>query len=94
MFCSRNDSVRIRPGTDSLLKKITSTVSNTLGSGVKTVDNQIGEVAEDSPKLNLKNITPQMWFMLLIFVVVVSAMCKCKYNEKTGTKKEGSYFYY
>ncbi len=94
MFCSRNDAVRIRPGADSLLKKITSTVSNTLGVGVKTVDNQIGEVTEDVPKLNLKNITPQMWFMLLIFVVVVSAMCKCKYNEKTGVKKNDSYYYY
>lgn len=98
MFCSRSDSVKIKPGADSLLKKITSTVTGAFSSSARTVDSNVGKATKDVPKLNLENITPQMWFMLMIFVIVVSAMCKCKYDERVAdakaTSTKPSYYYY
>ena len=99
MNCSRSDAVKIRPGIDSIIKTITKKITGGLDSVVKSTDNNIGKVTEDAPKLNLKNITPQMWFLLLIFVVVVANICKCKSAEITkfatpSTTSKSSFYYY
>ena len=93
MFCSRSDSVKIRPGGDTLLKRVKSTLMGGIGSGVGVVDKHISGATSGAPILDLKKITPQMWFLFLIFVVVVSSMCKCEYDKKRPAADATSYYY-
>lgn len=94
MFCSREDSVKVQPGVDKLFKKVKSKLTGIVGSGKKEVGYHVGEAIDDVPVFNLKNMTTEMWFLLLLLVVVVMSVCKSKYTEsKDKTGKLGSYYY-